>query len=65
MTPVQDSFIRRGVQTLWTKITTRMDVLVHSIELACVKLAIHSVYLDSDLVTGLVKVDDDDVACKD
>lgn len=35
---------------------TGMDVLVRGIELGCVKLPIHSVYLKTDLVIGMVNV---------
>ncbi len=33
-----------------------MDVLVRGIELGCVKLTINFVYLNSDLVEGMVNV---------
>ncbi|RXN37223.1 Isoaspartyl peptidase [Labeo rohita] len=50
------SLIRKGVLPFSAETYTGTDVLVRGIELGCVKLPIHSVYLDSDLVTGTVNV---------
>lgn len=50
------SLIRKGVLPLSADTYTGMEVLVRGIELGCVKLPIHSVYLKTDLVTGMVNV---------
>ncbi len=52
----RQSIIRKGVLPLSAETYTGMDVLVRGIELGCVKLPIHSVYLNSDLVEGMVNM---------
>ncbi len=55
-TETNNIIIRKGILPLSAETYTGMDVLVGVIELGCVKLPIHSVYLNSDLVEGMVNV---------
>lgn len=50
------SFIHKNVLPLATDTYTGTDILVRGIELGCIKVPVHSVFLKSELVTGLVNV---------
>lgn len=55
-TGAAQSFILAGVLPFSDKTYTGTDVLVRGIELSCIKVPLHTVFLKSDLVTGQAQI---------